>query len=123
MPIVLTSPACGGGRRAERGGWGKSLPKACRRLCGDTPTLPSPASGRGSAVAQGSADRHAAADGAVQHLRGLLDPLGGGVERIGHRTLCRPGAIRRYHADIAQRCKLLFEAADALLGLQQLVTN
>jgi len=35
---VLTSPACGGGRRAKRGGWGKSLRDLWQQLCGGTPT-------------------------------------------------------------------------------------
>ena len=54
-----------------------------------------PSRGPGRVIGTRSTDRHAAADGAVQHLRGLLDAVGGGVQRIGHRVLRRPGAIRR----------------------------
>ena len=53
-----------------------------------------------------SPDRDAAADGAVQHRRGLFDPVGRGVERIGDRGLRRPGAFRRHRADVAQRFEL-----------------
>src|SRR6195952_3338971 len=70
-----------------------------------------------------STNRHAAADGAVQRLRGPFAPLGGGIERVTHRALRRPGAIRRHDADAAQGSKLLFETADALLALQQLVAH
>src|SRR5580700_11673075 len=48
----------------------------------DCATYPPPA-GEGKSAA--SPDRHPAADGAVQHLRGLLDPLGGGVQGVGDR--------------------------------------
>jgi hypothetical protein len=32
-------------------------------------------------------------DGAVEHLRGLFDAVGGGVERVGDRDLGNLGAI------------------------------
>jgi len=35
--VRFTSPACGGGRRAKRGGWGKSIPSTSA-FCGRTPT-------------------------------------------------------------------------------------
>jgi hypothetical protein len=51
----VTSPACGGGRRArqrncapERGGWGNGLSTRTARFAEAPPPQPSPASGRGS---------------------------------------------------------------------------
>jgi len=45
--ICFTSPACGGGRRAKRGGGGKPV-ASTSASCGSTPPRPSPASGRGA---------------------------------------------------------------------------
>src|SRR5579871_3885606 len=70
-----------------------------------------------------SPDRDAAADGAVQDLRGALDPLGGGIERVGDGGLRRLGAIDRGDADIAQGHKLRLERADTLTGVLQLVAH
>src|SRR6266481_8145514 len=69
------------------------------------------------------ANRDAAADGAVEHLRGLLDPVGGGVQRIGDRGLRCLGAIRRARAHIAQLAEFLFEAADAIDSVEQFVAH
>src|SRR6266550_574221 len=68
-------------------------------------------------------NRDAAADGAVQHLRGLLDPVGGGVQRIGDRGLRCLGAIRRARAHVTQRGELLLEAADAIDSVEQFVAH
>src|SRR6266446_9104092 len=68
-------------------------------------------------------NRDAAADGAVEHLRGLLDPGGGGVQRIGDRALRCLGAIRRARARITQRGEFLFETADAMGGVEQFVAH
>src|ERR1700722_2245443 len=68
-------------------------------------------------------DRHAAADGAVEHLRRLLDAVGGGIERGGHRVLRRPGAVRGCGANAAQRLELLLEAVDAMAGVDQFIAR
>src|SRR6202011_6142912 len=63
-----TSPACGGGRRAERGGWGKSI-HSTSAFCGNTPTLALPPSGRRELTSpawggeQAGERRYAAGDG------------------------------------------------------------
>src|ERR1700722_18133053 len=62
-------------------------------------------------------DRHAAADGAVEHLGRLLDAVGGGIERGGHRVLRRPGAVRGCGANAAQGLEFLLEAVDAMAGV------
>src|ERR1700723_2917904 len=68
-------------------------------------------------------DRHAAADGAVEHLRRLLDAVGGGVERGGHRVLRRPGAVGGCGANAAQGLEFLLEAVDAMAGVDQFIAR
>src|SRR3569833_3818010 len=70
-----------------------------------------------------SPDCDAAADGAVQHLRGLLDASGGGVERVGHRNLGRTGAIGCLVADTAQALDLLLQFAHLLADIKQLIAD
>src|ERR1035437_10436511 len=88
-----------------------------------SPSSPSPGGAFQGRVSVALANRHPAPNRAVQHLRELLDAVGGGVQRIGHRGLRRPGAIRRRRADAAQALKLLFEAADAMAGIEQFVAH
>src|SRR6202012_257983 len=64
-------------------------------------------------------DRDAAADGAVEDLRGLFDAVGRGVQRVGHRGLRRAGAVGGDHADVAQRVEFFLERAGALMGVDQ----
>ena len=66
---------------------------------------------------------NAAADGAVEDLRGLFDALGGRVQRVGHRDLGRAGAIGGDDADIAQRVEFFFEHADAAVGVEQFIAR
>src|ERR1700688_3295761 len=68
----------------SRGGWENSAPDLDRRLRVFLATLhlPLPAGG-----AKCSPDRHPTADSPIEHLRRLLDPLSGGVERVGDRGL------------------------------------
>src|ERR1700754_4575212 len=68
-------------------------------------------------------DRDAAADGAVEHLRRALDALGCRVQRIGDRGLRLPRAVDGGGADAAEVLKLLLAAADAGIGIQELVAD
>src|SRR3984957_9745784 len=70
-----------------------------------------------------SPDRDTAAHGAVEHLRGFLDAVGGGVERIGHRNLRGLGAVGGDRAHVAQRNQFFLERADAVAGILQFVTD
>ena len=67
-------------------------------------SYPTPGARARLAMVDGKAHpiRHPAADGAIEHLRGLLDPVGGGVQGVGDRGLGRLGAVRRDDADVAQ---------------------
>src|SRR5579871_2405514 len=70
-----------------------------------------------------SPDRNPTADGAVERLRGALDPFGGCVERIGHRGLGLPRAIDGGGADVAQIAQLLLEIADARMRVEQFIAG
>src|SRR6266576_2226132 len=114
------SSLSGSTRMKRAAGWGETVtpPRLASCFARREPTLP--LQGRVSAVL---ANRDAAADGAVEHLRGLLDPVGGGVQRIGDRGLRCLGAIRRARAHIAQLAEFLFEAADAIDSVEQFVAH
>jgi hypothetical protein len=60
-----------------------------------------------------SPDRDAAADGAVQHLGGFLDPLGGHVQRVRHRGLRRLGTVLRRDANVAQGLQPFLQRVDS----------
>jgi hypothetical protein len=54
LSLFLTSPACGGGRRAKRGGWGKSLGTLRQQLCGESPHPDPPPQRAGEGEERGS---------------------------------------------------------------------
>src|SRR5215475_8628897 len=68
-------------------------------------------------------DRDPAADGAIEHLRGPLDALGGGIERVRDRGLGLTRAVDGGDADVAEVGELLLEIADARIGIEQLVAG
>src|SRR5690348_8297024 len=68
-------------------------------------------------------DRNPAADGAVQHLRGALDPFRRRVQRVGNRGLRRTRAVDGGVADAAEIFELLLKRPDAGAGIEQLVAD
>src|SRR5882757_4207147 len=70
-----------------------------------------------------SPDRDAAADGAVQHLGGFLDALGGRIQCVRDRGLGGLGAIHGRDADVAQGFQLFLQRADSLARIEQIVAD
>jgi hypothetical protein len=61
----------------ESGKIARHARRPAQRLCGGTPTPTLPRKRERERSSVSSPDRDAAADGAVEHLRGLLDAFGG----------------------------------------------